>query len=124
MTVDQATGERVRRTWTNSARRPYVARYLPGHVLADGKGRALAHRVSLHTKLGGRDAPCTWCQKPLTWQVKPPSSELVDGRAALTVDHLNGDVTDNRAGNLVPACLACNSKRRVKPRVPPKGGTR
>ena len=117
--LDPDTGERIRKVWRNDGRGNYLARHMPGHPLASKSGRCLAHRASLFEKLGGADADCAWCQRPLTWAISPPSSELIDGRAALTCDHLDGNVRNNLPGNLVPSCLGCNSRRRVKPRIPP-----
>lgn len=78
----------------------YKQRYLPDHPLADGRGTVLEHRLVLWNKLEGKDAPCHWCRKPLSWK-----------KRTLCVDHLDEDITNNDPDNLVPACRPCNANR-------------
>ena len=69
------------------------------HPIATASGGLPEHRAVLYAKLNGQDAPCHWCERPLTWKVD------------LDTDHLNSVRDDNAPDNLVPSCAQCNSAR-------------
>ena len=81
----------------------YRLLFLPAHPLASAHGQVGAHRVTLFEKLGPAEHPCHWCGSVLPW--------LGGSGAAINVDHLDGDRLNNHPDNLVPSCLACNTKR-------------
>lgn len=81
----------------------YVALKEPDHPLAQpSTGRVLEHRKILYEHLGPGAHPCHWCGEVLTWD---------DG---LATDHLDFDRANNDLANIVPSCLACNSRRQER----------
>lgn len=85
--------------------RGYRTHHLPGHPLAARNGSVRRARVALFEALGGQDPDCRWCGGHLSWAL--PQSDP----AAVTVDHLSGDRTDDRPENLIAAHRACNTAR-------------
>lgn len=78
-----------------------------GHPIAGLRGQVLVHRLVLWDKLGGHDAPCAYCGRPLLWL---PAGGWNDP-AQLHADHVNAVKLDNRPANLVPSCNPCNASR-------------
>lgn len=75
------------------------------HPATNASGITSEHRIVLWDKLGGKDANCHWCEKPLSWAKTYPE----DG--AMVTDHVNTVKNDNRPENLVPSCALCNITR-------------
>ena len=80
-----------------------------GHPLADGRGRAMAHRVVLYGVLGPGEQRCAYCGCPLRWEQRNR-----DAYDYLTVDHVDGHRLNNEPSNLVACCLPCNRSRQGK----------
>lgn len=85
----------------------YVRSHAYGHPLADSQGRVLVHRVTLYDKIGPGEHPCHWCGSFVRWDDRP----VEHPDSSLCVDHLDADRANNDPANLVPSCLACNSRR-------------
>lgn len=98
----------------------------PGHPAAllawsRPRGRKLQiseHRLKLFMTIGFGPHLCHWCSTTLNWG---------RGVAAgcLTVDHLDGDITNNNRDNLAASCNGCNSKRgrKWRPQIRPDEDT-
>lgn len=82
----------------------YIVDFKPGHPLAMKNAKVRRHRWVLYDKIGPDPHPCHWCAQTVHWAP-------VDGQERLTADHLDGDITNNRLENLVPACTGCNTGR-------------
>lgn len=82
----------------------YVLR--PEHPLAPTCGKLPEHRVILYESIGPGSHPCHHCGEPVEWMVGVRTKQ-----GALITDHLDGDPTNNSAGNLVPSCHGCNIKQ-------------
>lgn len=67
--------------------------------------RSLTHPDRLTDSEGSMELrpPCS-----VTWEILHPR------KGALTVDHLDGDRTNNALSNLVPSCHPCNAARAVR----------
>lgn len=77
-----------------------------GHPIAFN-GKIKVHRLALYEKIGPGPHPCHWCGKLVDWMPgKHPSTA-----GSLISDHVDEDVSNNSADNLVPSCVACNSGR-------------
>lgn len=76
----------------------YQMLYEPEHPLAMANGNVYEHRYVIYSKYGENLPNCDLCGCKLTWD----SSHI---------DHINGDVKDNRLENLRPICRACNVMR-------------
>lgn len=78
----------------------YTKLYLPNHPLADSGGYVMEHRKVVHEHFtnNNEQLDCFWCGKSVSWQ-------------SMVVDHLNGDIKDNRICNLVMSCNGCNRTR-------------
>lgn len=85
--------------------RGYLMDYLPAHPLAMSDGRVLRHRARLFDAIGPGTHPCYWCGCWVAW------TGWIGAIKRLVADHLDGDIQNNEAVNLVPACLTCNSAR-------------
>lgn len=72
------------------------------HPLSAVGGKVAEHRKVLHDEIGPGPHKCHWGERRLEW----------GGRHGIQADHLNGQTDDNRAANLVPSCLECNTRRR------------
>jgi hypothetical protein len=85
-------------------------RILPGtgHPAASPSGRLPEHRLVLWEKIGPGVHACYWCHRQVRWDAPQGDPEYMEG------DHLNGEVTDNRPENLVPACRPCNGGRHLR----------
>lgn len=80
----------------------YVYLYRPDHSIADKSGKVAEHRFVLFNAIGEGPHPCQWgCGRSVDW----------GGKSGINVDHLNGDPSDNRLGNLVVSCQQCNKAR-------------
>ncbi len=101
-----ATGSGV----TASAGRRYRYVCRPQHPLADKVGRVYEHRAVLFDAIGPGNHPCHWCGRELSWSATRGDSDC------LMTDHVNGIGDDNRAENLVPACVGCNNTRGAQAR--------
>src|SRR5690606_29961346 len=77
-----------------------------GHPLSTPSGKIPVHRIVLYEKIGPGPHTCHHCGTEINWM---PGHRTQPG--ALTVDHLNGDTTDNSPENLVPSCHRCNFMR-------------
>lgn len=75
-----------------------------GHPIAPPGGVVAVARLVLYEKIGPGPHPCHWCGSTIDWK-----RGLVPG--ALIADHVNWDRNDDSPGNLVPACLPCNTNR-------------
>lgn len=76
--------------------RRYV--YRRGHELANQHGAIARSRFVLYEKLGGVAGKCNWCDVSLTW-------------STLCADHVDGNIINDTAENLVPSCRGCNANR-------------
>lgn len=83
------------------------------HPLANQAGMVSLHRAVLYEKIGPGTHACHWCQRPVAWSTGGAKS------GALISDHMDFDINNNAAGNLVPACLGCNSMRKRGCRTKP-----
>ena len=81
----------------------------PRHPLADRKGWVPEHRVVAYRAWGPNERACHWCGRWLAWEGN------VNRIDTIAVDHLDGDITNNRPGNLVPSCTTCNLHRGRSP---------
>ena len=81
----------------------YLTQRMPDHPTANVQGRAYLHRVALWDRLDGREPECAFCHVRLVWGGTESNS--------VTVEHLDGDRTNNHPLNLVAACPSCNTKR-------------
>lgn len=81
---------------------------IPGHPLAGVRNQVRRARVVLYAVLGGQDAPCHWCGRPLRWL---SGKDARGAPGCLCADHLDGDTQNDSPENLVPACLGCNANR-------------
>lgn len=81
----------------------YLARNLKGHPAASKSGGLYEHRKVFYETYGPDGHQCFWCGVSLQWGGS--------GRGKISVDHLNGDKTDNSPDNLKPSCNPCNSSR-------------
>jgi 5-methylcytosine-specific restriction endonuclease McrA len=89
---------------TASLGRRYRTVAAKGHPMAMKNGRAYEHRKVLFDDIGHGIHHCHWCGTEVEWTTKGDPRELHP-------DHLNGDGSDNRLENLVPACRRCNAAR-------------
>lgn len=100
---------RQRRIGTTRAPAPRRAKrrmHSHGYVLVPSNGHPLApdstyiyeHRAVMYADRGDGPFDCHWCGVEITWKT-------------LDVDHVNETKNDNRPGNLVPSCHACNIGR-------------
>lgn len=89
--------------------RRYRTAYAPRHALAMANGNVYVHRRVLYDILGPGEHPCHWCGVPVHWSTR-------GDKLGLYPDHVNGLGDDNRAENLVPSCLSCNSGRGAQAR--------
>jgi hypothetical protein len=80
----------------------------PDHPLANSQGKVLLYRHVLYERLGPGAHPCHWCGTEVTWVQRRGHGSFTGD---LIVDHLNGDMLDNRPENLVAACNECNILR-------------
>ena len=78
----------------------YIITRMPEHPLARHRGYVYLHRAVLYDAIGAGGHPCHWCGSLVVWE---------DG--SLTADHLDWNRENNDPANLIPSCLACNSKR-------------
>lgn len=76
------------------------------HPLADKRGRVLEHRRVLFDLIGPGEHPCFHCGRTVEWL----TTRHTKGSNALVVDHIDNDPTNNRPENLLPSCLACNTR--------------
>lgn len=78
-----------------------------GHPLTPPSGTVAVSRLVLYDKIGPGEHPCHWCQTPVHW--------IVGGGPAtpgsLLADHVDWDINNNAAENLVPSCNRCNAHR-------------
>lgn len=84
--------------------------YQPDHPLARTAGPVFHHRVVLYEAIGPGWHGCTHCGTDVSWDYQYPHHP-----AALVVDHLDWNRSNNNIANLVVSCGPCNVKRR-KPR--------
>lgn len=74
------------------------------------KRRVFLYRVNLYERIGPGPHPCHWCGDPVNWRVgRSKGRDCYQNE--LAVDHLDGDIRNDSADNLVPACNACNALR-------------
>lgn len=80
----------------------YIVTRNRSHPLAAARGYVYVHRAALYDRIGPGRHSCHWCGVSVEWG---------DADSPLTADHLDWDRRNNTPENLVPSCLACNSKR-------------
>jgi hypothetical protein len=85
-----------------------TVRVPPDHPLANAKGRVLVYRHMLYDKIGAGPHACHWCGREIQWVVRRGAGSFTGD---LVVDHLDGDMQNNEADNLVAACNDCNTVR-------------
>lgn len=74
----------------------YVTKH--GHPLSNKKGRLRKSRYVLYKKLKGYAGVCNWCKTELTWDT-------------LCADHLDSNIMNDVAENIVGSCRGCNANR-------------
>lgn len=73
--------------------------YIRGHILANKiDGSIRKSRFVLYEKLNGIAGRCHWCGIELTWKT-------------LCADHLDSNIMNDTAENLVGSCRGCNANR-------------
>lgn len=72
--------------------------YRPSHILANKRGYIRKSRFVLYEKLNGLAGVCNWCGCELTWKT-------------LCADHLDSNIMNDTADNLVGSCRGCNANR-------------
>jgi hypothetical protein len=73
-------------------------KFIKGHPLAGSEGRIRRSRLVLFNKLNGIAGKCNWCNEELTWKT-------------LCADHLDSNIENDTADNLVGSCRGCNANR-------------
>lgn len=82
----------------------YIRLHRPDHPVANAAGRVRLHRMILWDKVGPGWHPCFECGRMVSWDAVFPHPD------ALTVDHIDGDTSNNDPSNLRPACNVCNPR--------------
>jgi hypothetical protein len=73
--------------------------YRKGHPLSrKDDGEIRKSRFVLYEKLGGEAGDCNWCGLALNWET-------------LCADHLDSNIMNDTADNLVASCRGCNANR-------------
>lgn len=72
--------------------------YRIGHPIAGKNGVIRKSRFVLYQKLNGVAGVCNWCGEQLTWKT-------------LCADHLDSNIMNDVAENLVGSCRGCNANR-------------
>ena len=83
--------------------RGYLIRSAMGHPLATKHHQLLVHRGILFDAIGDQTHLCHLCGITLSWWSPQRANDY------LTVDHVDGDKTNNVLENLKPACQKCNT---------------
>lgn len=76
----------------------YQRLFEPKHPLANSNGYVYEHRAVAYSTHGDNLPPCALCGEEINW-------------SSCHIDHIDADVTNNRAENLRPLCRVCNTFR-------------